>query len=92
MTIDTLLGELPDEPIADMAGWDHLAAEGDRQRLERLNALFDAQHSCDVVLKHHGPAALRHVLRCIAQASAMHRVAMAPRIREVADFYGFTAV
>jgi len=88
MTLDTLLGELPDEPV-DMAGWDHLVAEGDRERLERLNALFESQQACDVVLRHNGPEALRHVLMRVAQASSAHRVPMSPRVREVAGYYGF---
>ena len=88
-TLDSLLVEWPDAPIADFENTLRMLAKTDTEYdCVRLNEMIDMQQVCSVIAKHHGPTGLSRVIKAIATASANLNISMKPRVQSIADFYG----
>ena len=85
----SMLWPMHSGPLENITAFDRLAGEAmDPEQIARLNAWIAPQATCDEIIKHHGAAGLRRVIRGIALASAKLHVPMTSRVASVAPFYG----
>lgn len=88
-TLATILAPLPDQPLPDIGAFDKLAGQGSEEAIREACAMVEPQQNCSTIIRHHGAAGLQRVLRGIAQACSVRRVPMRPRVRAVAEVYGW---
>lgn len=86
---DQLLSAWPDQPLPNIAKFDTFSGQADTATIQRAVAWIEPQQTCTVIAKHHGPSGLQRVLKGIAKAAADHKIPMLPRVKAVAEFYGY---
>lgn len=89
ISLETLVSAWPDRPLPKLARFDVLAGQGSPDEIRRAVEWIEPQQVCDVILKHHGAQGLQRVLKGIAKAATTKRIPMLPRVRGVAEFYGW---
>ena len=87
--LEALLAAWPDRPLPRISKFDTLAGQGSPGEITRAVEWIEAQQVCNVIARHHGADGLRRVLRGIAKAASTKRIPMLPRVRGVAEFYGW---
>lgn len=79
-----------DQPLPNIAAFDKLVENGYLpQQVEGLINWIEPMTTCQWVLKHHGSAGLKRVLRGIAKAACELKVPMKSRTRHTAYVCGF---
>tara|TARA_R110000751_G_scaffold33071_14_gene82611 strand:+ start:5361 stop:5756 length:396 start_codon:yes stop_codon:yes gene_type:complete len=80
------------EPLPNVAGFDKLVANGyTPQQVESLVNWIEPFTTCDWIMRHHGAAALKRILRGIAKAAVTLNVPMKSRTRHTAYVCDFVA-
>ena len=79
-----------DKPLPNIAAFDKLVANGyTPQQVESLINWIEPMTTCQWVLKHHGSAGLKRILRGIAKAAVELKVPMKDRTRHTAYVCGY---
>lgn len=74
-----------DKPLENIAGFDRLVENGYLpQQVESLINWIEPHTTCEWIMRHHGSAGLKRVLRGIAKAAVKLDVPMKPRTRHTA--------
>lgn len=85
LSLEQILFRTPDEPLPSIAGFDRIES---REQAVQLNDWIQSQRTCTIILKHHGDAGLRAVLKGIASACSKFKVPMTSRVKSAATAYG----
>jgi len=81
-----------DVPLPNIAGFDRLSEEGDKQQIRWLVKWIAPQTTCAYILRHHHSDGLRRVLRGLAKACDTHSIHMGPRVGAMASAMGLRVI